>query len=458
MAGVLAVYGLGELVGHNADDVEEAFRAFAPVKSVRLSDTMALVEFNSTEHAQHALNSATGMFILGVAVKVELAASGGWAPPPLPPAASVQGRAAVVMPARPLWPPVYELAGEAWSLHPGSGGLLYEPLSEFFFSPQTRLYYSCRERFYYSLTLEEGPLGVTPTFHRIEGQAMSSASVPSVNAQAQVKKLLRKEPVLFSLPSAAAAPAIRKEAAAVENMAKWGALSRGDEKSGKEEKQEERQKSDVVVVVPPASLVAAAASALAAKGGISGGAVCFLCRRLFSDPGMLARHERDSTLHAQNVVADADDGADSCNGETGAAAKRPRVAGVVAGVMLAASHEGRARARSFHAQQPPSPPSSPIPPAAPAPPVSLLSDTSNRGNKLLRKMGWSEGRGLGKQEDGVAASLASKSEASRPHGQSHAGIGMPVVASIPQISYNKGKDAYRSSLKLAAKARFDQLG
>ena len=446
----MVVFGLGTLYGHCAEDVEEAFRYFAPVKSVILGDTTALVEFCSSEHAQHALVSVSGMQILGVAVKVELsvAAATGCLPPRPPPLS--------LMPTRPLWPPVYELAGESWSLHPGSGGLLYEPLSEFFFSPQSRLYYSCREKCYYSLTFEEGPFGGTPTFHRIEGQT-SSVPVPLALAP-QVKELLRKKPVILSLTSATAtakaeglvAPAIRKEE---ENIAKW-AMPRGDEASGKEKQQAQKQKSDAV---PPASIVAAAAAALAVKGGLSGGAVCFFCRRLFSGPDMLARHERESTLHAQNIVADAADGAESPSGEAGASAKRPRVAGVVAGVLLAASHEGRFRARSFHAQHPPSPspPSSPIPPA---PPTSLLSDTSNRGHKLLRKMGWSEGRGLGKQEDGAAASLASKSEAFRSHGQSHAGLGLPVVASIPSITYKNGKEAYRSSLKLAAKARFDQLG
>jgi len=43
-------------------------------------------------------------------------------------------------------------------------------------------------------------------------------------------------------------------------------------------------------------------------------------------------------------------------------------------------------------------PPAPAPP--PAPPVAPAKDGNNIGNKLLKKMGWSEGTGLGTEGDG----------------------------------------------------------
>lgn len=42
----------------------------------------------------------------------------------------------------------------------------------------------------------------------------------------------------------------------------------------------------------------------------------------------------------------------------------------------------------------------PPPPPPPAPPVAPIKDDNNMGNKLLKKMGWAEGSGLGTSGEG----------------------------------------------------------
>lgn len=75
-------------------------------------------------------------------------------------------------------------------------------------------------------------------------------------------------------------------------------------------------------------------------------------------------------------------------------------------------------------------------------------------------MGWTEGRGLGKSEQGLAVPLGVEI---RPSHQptSKAGIGAPKPPHAKgrvKVNYHGSKEEFKASLKDAARARFEQLG
>jgi RNA-binding protein 5/10 len=81
----------------------------------------------------------------------------------------------------------------------------------------------------------------------------------------------------------------------------------------------------------------------------------------------------------------------------------------------------------------------------------VYEDASNPGNQMLRKMGWTEGDGLGKDKDGFRDPVTL--DGSRT-GSDKAGIGNSSDLKIPPIDYGSG---YKESLLRAAKARYDHL-
>jgi hypothetical protein len=79
-------------------------------------------------------------------------------------------------------------------------------------------------------------------------------------------------------------------------------------------------------------------------------------------------------------------------------------------------------------------------------PVPLSADISNPGNRLLRSMGWEDGKGLGADGKGQQETIAL---AQRKSG-AVAGIG---ASALPQVDYQNRK----VSLYLNAQARMDLL-
>jgi RNA-binding protein 5/10 len=86
-------------------------------------------------------------------------------------------------------------------------------------------------------------------------------------------------------------------------------------------------------------------------------------------------------------------------------------------------------------------------------PRSLVGDAENPGNQLLRKYGWSEGRGLGKDGGGIEDPVEARG---RVAGSSTVGVGGDAgpVAVNP---YGHGGGDYKESLMRAARARYDRL-
>lgn len=84
--------------------------------------------------------------------------------------------------------------------------------------------------------------------------------------------------------------------------------------------------------------------------------------------------------------------------------------------------------------------------------TAVFEDASNPGNQMLRKLGWQEGRGLGKDGSGVRDPVSLKSQDSNVK----TGVGSTMTSSIPPIEYGEGR-VYKDSLLRAAKARYDQI-
>ena len=95
-------------------------------------------------------------------------------------------------------------------------------------------------------------------------------------------------------------------------------------------------------------------------------------------------------------------------------------------------------------------------PAVLVPPEPLASDHSNPGNVLLRKMGWSDGEGLGKESSGqvvpVALDVKTTSTALAPGDKTGIGVG----DRLPQLVYGDSKD-FKDSVNRATRARYESL-
>ncbi|ELU44516.1 G-patch domain-containing protein [Rhizoctonia solani AG-1 IA] len=142
--------------------------------------------------------------------------------------------------------------------------------------------------------------------------------------------------------------------------------------------------------------------------GDSNAMTCLLCSRQFKTVEMLKRHSNESELHKTNL------GKPELVESAKAKVEAARQAQASTSGADKPKYRDRAAERRVALRQPdhPIPEASqtdkkrkwaegPPPPAPPpAPPVQPGKDDNNVGNKLLKKMGWSEGVGLGAGGDG----------------------------------------------------------
>lgn len=78
---------------------------------------------------------------------------------------------------------------------------------------------------------------------------------------------------------------------------------------------------------------------------------------------------------------------------------------------------------------------------------------------MLRKMGWNEGQGLGRDGSGLEESVGVQmgSDLNSSTGRRVTGIGGNSGGSIPHVNYSGSGKEYKDSLIRAAKARYDQM-
>ncbi|XP_005096261.1 RNA-binding protein 5 [Aplysia californica] len=161
---------------------------------------------------------------------------------------------------------------------------------------------------------------------------------------------------------------------------------------------------------------------------------CLLCKRQFQSKEILSKHTQVSQLHKQNLES---------------LSKSRENAGTV---KLEYRDRAKERRLKYGAPEPPEPRKrkeaefeEPAPVAFEAPTKSGISG-DNIGNKLLQKMGWSQGQGLGKANQGRTDPI----EAQRRNQMAGLGArGANVVADVG--------DNYRDALKKTMFARYNEV-
>lgn len=241
------------------------------------------------------------------------------------------------------------------------------------------------------------------------------------------------------------------------NIAKWGErkgelLSEGGEEEDKSPSLDKAQQAVTPISAPTESKPVAT---------FASGTKCLLCRRQFTSVEQLQRHERESQLHAENVAKAAKAAKSSAPLSSAAgsqpyrdrASERRGLYGQSANPEDAIGTGGERRKRGAEFITP----SLPAPPDTDTVPVAVSDDVTNPGNQLLRRMGWNDGKGLGKDESGRVESIAvaAGSTSSRPP-QSKVGVGNAEAAAIPSLEYGDAV-TYKNSVIKATRARFDQV-
>lgn len=405
---------------------------------------------------------------------------------------------------RTFYPPNFETNGGVYTFQPQSG-YFYDSLSEFYYCPKSKLYYNSKDGTYYryeagvdppyvrftppqpsevQLTFSNAAIGTTST---------DDTTTTQLDANAIAAAALARKPVIISMGLAPGKQKVGKPIVpnkkVIDNIAKWESAQETEESGTNSEgngsadpgptqaspsvsslAQRSRADSSVITtksvpssipptsaisaatIIPPVSSTVATNSTTTSTGAApSGSAVCLLCRRQFASSEQLLRHERESKLHAENLEKQAlsvqESSASSSVQYRDRASERRAIQGdsIAPGTrQLIDTEPTRKRRQSFD--------TSSVPVDKPA--QSLIKDDeSNPGNQLLRKMGWSEGQGLGKDQIGIENPIEAVNRSN-----TKAGIGIGAAdSSLPPLVYGPGS-SYKESLLRAAKARYDQIG
>ncbi|WAR25723.1 RBM5A-like protein [Mya arenaria] len=157
---------------------------------------------------------------------------------------------------------------------------------------------------------------------------------------------------------------------------------------------------------------------------------CLLCKRQFQSKDQLTRHAQMSDLHKQNLDKLRQSHGLSSPGGTSGMQYRDRA---------------KERREKIGSQAPPSKKRPQMPETIEQPTRGGIQG-DNIGNKLLQKMGWSEGQGLGRVGQGIVNPIQAERR------NQSAGLGMR--GSKVQI---EDTDNYKSALKKTLFARYNEL-
>lgn len=254
------------------------------------------------------------------------------------------------------------------------------------------------------------------------------------------------------------------------DIAKWGErkgeLLESEEAQVDDPEEKKRAKKssagDVHIInapMPPVSVTASAPRDTSVLSTASAcGTKCLLCRRQFASPELLHRHERESKLHAENLAkaAKAKASAPPSSGQSyrDRASERRAIYGqsAVPDDVVEGSNGRRRRSGSTELSYPVTAAAGASGSSLDSAPVAVSQDAANPGNQLLRRMGWNEGKGLGKDGSGLTEAIAVDSRAP----QSKEGVGSDKASEIPPLNYADDV-AYKNSLMLATRARFERV-
>ncbi|BFZ10470.1 hypothetical protein BsWGS_13509 [Bradybaena similaris] len=162
---------------------------------------------------------------------------------------------------------------------------------------------------------------------------------------------------------------------------------------------------------------------------------CLLCKRQFQSKEILNKHTQVSDLHKQNL-------------EALMKSKSPSSTAT----KIEYRDRAKERRQKYGAPEPPEPKRKKekefefVEPVVYEEPTKFGIKEDNIGNKLLQKMGWSEGQGLGKSNQGIVDPIEAKRRSKT------AGLGAPGAKIVPDVG-----DDYRVALKKTMFARYNDL-
>lgn len=181
--------------------------------------------------------------------------------------------------------------------------------------------------------------------------------------------------------------------------------------------------------------------------------ICTLCRRQFNSAEQLQRHEKESKLHAENLAKQkAAQEAESVVYRDRASERRA----IHGGSEVPEDIELHRRDEVFNSDRRKRKAGNIADllvdnPTPAAPPPVLSDDVNNPGNQLLRRMGWNEGQGLGKDASGRVESIAESVTASG-RVLSTAGVG---ATGLPTLNYNH-PGGFKGGVQDLTRARYEQ--
>jgi RNA-binding protein 5/10 len=424
----------------------------------------------------------------------------------LPGGTGIGGAAAggvIGKPAAIFWPPNFDTHGSAYVFQPKTGYFL-EPLTEFYYCPKSKLYYAAKDGLYYhyDATLD-------PPFKRFQPSAptepeeSSSSSGADHSAGQQTHALggegggsAEKRPLVSVnlTQKIKVKAAIAPPKKVLKDLAKWEAVQKEEEEVAEREEQQQQQQqeaansvfvkrqdskqgpapapadSDAQPQQPSAAVAATAATpstdekpAHPPAATAAGQPVCLLCQRKFASMEILARHEKESKLHLENLAKQKEKGqqpqyrdrAEERREKFGSIPDHlPKGSDAVVPPPPSSSSSAATTASSPPINLaafilPPQPP--------PAKPVAVSEDQSNPGNQMLRKMGWKEGQGLGKDGDGKEVAVGVEISESKSHSSMHQTIRTTSGAGTGAGSGGGVSGNYKESVYAASRSRFEQI-
>jgi RNA-binding protein 5/10 len=298
-------------------------------------------------------------------------------------------------PPTPQWPPSFETNGSDYVLDNRSG-MFYEARSDFFYDPTTKLYYSQDRQAYFRQRRKEGKSvfdKVEQTVETFDAEKVHETDqkmkVPAISINLKTKALPKKAKkrkaesdsqttAASSLPSSQ-----QKEHAA--DISKWS------------ERQAERKPTASALPKPQPKRDLTKISRTA-----KGEPICTLCQRKFATVDKLFYHEKVSELHKTNLAKQ-----EAEERNVAEVQKAPVVETTKPAYVDRAQHR-----RILHGPETPVT-VAPVPAAArtaviatntTVDPKDTLNE-SNIGNKLLQKLGWQQGKALGRGRSTAAAEV-----------------------------------------------------
>ncbi|XP_037346790.2 RNA-binding protein 5-like isoform X2 [Pungitius pungitius] len=168
--------------------------------------------------------------------------------------------------------------------------------------------------------------------------------------------------------------------------------------------------------------------------------VCLLCRRQFPNKDALQRHQQLSDLHKQNLEIQ----------------RRAKLTEAELEELERKETELKYRDRAaerrekYGVPEPPAPKKKfykpPVPTLNYEQPTKDGLTSDNIGNKMLQAMGWQEGKGLGRHQQGITAPIAASLRTK--------GTGLGIKGSAYELS---ASDTYKDAVRKAMFARFTDM-